>query len=72
MSTLWPLVPKFVPQTRATGTDPELVRETDESSGAKYEKDFVRTPLCSETETDDASSSEIPGAILHNTEVSET
>jgi hypothetical protein len=66
------LIPKFLPHTSATGIVPTLTRVTDEISGAEYEKDFVRTPLCSETETDDASSSEIPGAILHNTEVSET
>jgi len=57
---------------RATGTVPALVRVIDESSGAAYENERVRKPLCSDTETEDDSPSEIPGGILQTNEVPET
>ncbi len=63
-STLKPVVPKFVPHTRATGGAPEEVRVTDYMAGAVYEKDSVCTPVCSETTTEDVSPSEKTGAIL--------
>ena len=51
---------------------PELDRVTEEISGAAYENDSDRDPLCSETKIEEESPSEIPGETLHTTEVPET